>query len=143
MKFSRSVLVKVAGTAVALAALGTASVAQARSDVAFSINAAVAPGVNVGVSNGPVYYQPSVGYYPRQGYVQQAPVYYQQQYPQQVVYEQPAPVYYESAPVYYQPAPVYYRQAPVYYRSAPVLSIGFGGWYGGHGGGHRHGGYYR
>ncbi|MBI2771609.1 MAG: hypothetical protein HYX47_18435 [Burkholderiales bacterium] len=118
MKFTRSALVKVAGAAVALAALGTASVAQARVFVSASVP--IVPGVSLGVANGPVYYQPSVGYYP--GYPAQTvqPAYYPQQvYPQQVVYQQPAPVYYQPAPVYYNPA--------------PILSIGFGGWYGGGG----------
>ncbi len=96
MKISRSAFVKAAAAAgVALAALGTASVAQARSDVFFSIGANVAPGVTLGVSNAP-YYRP-------------APVYYQ-----------PAPVYYEPAPVYYQPAPVYYQ--PSVYYTAPVVT---------------------
>ena len=56
MKFSRSVVAKVGVAALALAAAGTASVAQARSDVYFSVGANVAPGVAVGVSNAPVYY---------------------------------------------------------------------------------------
>lgn len=87
MKINRTAFVKAAAVAgVALAALGTASVAQARSDVFFSIGANVAPGVTLGVSN----VRP---YYPAPVYVQAAPVYYQ-----------PAPVYYEPAPVYYQPA---------------------------------------
>lgn len=87
MKINRTAFVKAAAIAgVALAALGTASVAQARSDVFFSIGANVAPGVSLGVSN----VRP---YYPQPVYVQPAPVYYQ-----------PAPVYYEPAPVYYQPA---------------------------------------
>lgn len=90
MKSIRSVCLKAAAVSLAFAALGTATVAQARSDVFFSIGAQVAPGVNVGVSNVPVYYPP------------------------QPVYVQPAPVYYQPAPVYYQPAPVYYRPAPVF-----------------------------
>ncbi len=99
MKTNSSAFVKaVAATGLALAALGTASVAQARSDVFFSIGANVAPGVNLGVSN---YRQPV--------YVQPAPVYYQ-----------PAPVYYEPAPVYYQPAPVYY---PTTYIAPPVYGV--------------------
>ncbi len=82
----RSAFVKAAAAAgIALAALGTASVAQARSNVFFSIGANVAPGVTLGVSNAP--------YYPAPTYYAPAPVYYQ-----------PAPVYYEPAPVYYQPA---------------------------------------
>lgn len=82
MKPSRSVI-----AALAVAAAGTASVAQARDSVYFSIGANVAPGVHIGASN----------YAPR--------------------YYAPAPVYYEAPPVYYRPAPVYYeRPAPVYYE---------------------------
>ncbi len=92
MKFSSSIFAKAGAAALVLAAAGTASVAQARSDVYFSVGANVAPGLNIGVSNAPVYYPP----------VYAAPV-----------YVQPAPVY------YYQPAPVVYR-APVYYGAAPV-----------------------
>ena len=67
--------------AIAIGALASASAAQARSDVVFSIGL-----------NAPI------------GYVQPAPVYVQPQ----SVYYQPQPVYYEQAPVYYQPQPVYY-----------------------------------
>lgn len=96
MKISRTAIVKAAAaTGVALAALGTASVAQARNEVFFSIGANIAPGVTLGVSNVP-YYRP-------------APVYYQ-----------PAPVYYEPAPVYYEPAPVYYQ--PSVYYAPPVVT---------------------
>jgi hypothetical protein len=113
MKISRSTLVKaVAAAGVALAAMGTASVAEARVFASVGIN--LAPGINVGVTNG--------GYYP------------------QPVYVQPAPVYYQPAPVYYQPQ-TYYAPAPVYY-APPVFGvtyIGGGGW----GGGHRyHGGHH-
>ena len=91
---NRSAFVKAAAAAgIALAALGTASVAQARSDLFFSIGANVAPGLTLGVSNAPYY--------------RSAPVYYQ-----------PAPVYYQPAPAYYEPAPVYYEPAPVYYQPA-------------------------
>ena len=83
MKFSRSIYVKAAAVALALAAVGTASVAEARSNVFFSVNANVAPGVAVGVSNGPVYYPPVYAAAP--------------------VYVQPAPVYYYPQPVYYGP----------------------------------------
>jgi hypothetical protein len=94
MKFSRSVYVKVAAAALALAAAGMASVAEARSDVYFSVGAHVAPGVSIGVSNAPVYYPPV--YYPQPVYVQPAPVFV------------PAPTYYvRPAPVYYAPAPYY------------------------------------
>jgi len=87
MKFSRSVYVKAAAVALALAAVGTASVAEARSNVFFSIGANVAPGVAVGVSNAPVYYPP-VYYAPQPVYVQPAPVYYSY-YPPPVYYGPP------------------------------------------------------
>jgi hypothetical protein len=87
MKLSRSIIAKAGAAALVLAAAGTASVAQARDHVYFSIGANVAPCVVLGASNyGPRYYAP-------------APV---------VV--APAPVYYESAPVYYEP---YYAPAPI------------------------------
>lgn len=76
--------------ALALAALGAATAAHARSDLVFSIGL-----------NAPY------------GYVQPAPVYV----PPQPVYYQPAPVVYEPAPVYYQPAPVYSQPQQVYYRN--------------------------
>jgi len=84
MKFSRSIYVKAAAVSLALAAVGTASVAEARSNVFFSVGANVAPGVAIGVSNAPVYYPPVYAAAP--------------------VYVQPAPVYYGG----YSPAPVYY-----------------------------------
>ena len=109
MKIDRSTLIRaVAAAGVALAALGTATVAQARSDVFFSIGANLSPGVNIGLTNArpyrpqPVYYQP-------------APVYYQ-----------PAPVYYEPQPVYYQPAPVYYEPQQVYYPTTYVAPPVYG-----------------
>lgn len=126
MKFSRSVFAKTAAVAVALAALGTASVAEARSNVFFSVGANVAPGVVIGASN----YGP--GYYP--------PVY------QQPYYAQPAPVYYE--PVYYAPPPVYYAP-PVFIgggwgygggHRGHFVNRGFSGGRGGHGG---HNGHHR
>ncbi len=87
MRITRSAFVKAAAVAsVALAALGTATVAQARSDVFFSIGANLAPGVNLGVSNAP--------YYPQPVYVQRP------------VYVQPQSYYYQPAPVYVSP-PVY------------------------------------
>ena len=99
MMTKRSAFVKAAAAAaIALAALGTASVAQARSDVFFSIGANIAPGVTLGVSNG-VYYRPAPVY------VAPAPVYYQ-----------PAPVYYEQTPVYYQPAMYYAAPVVTYVR---------------------------
>jgi hypothetical protein len=105
MNISRSGFVKVAAAAgLVLAALGTASVAEARSNVFFSIGANVAPGVSLGVSN---------GFYPAPVYAQPAPVYYQ-----------PAPVYYQPAPVYYEPQPVYYQ--PSVYVAPPVYRVGYG-----------------
>ena len=97
MKYSRSVYARAAAVALALAAAGTATVAQARSDVFFSVGANVAPGVSVGVSNAPAYYPPV--------------------YAQQPVYMAPQPVYYGYAQpqVYLQPAPVYCAPARVYY----------------------------
>jgi hypothetical protein len=78
-------------------------VAQARSDVYFSVGAQVAPGVSIGVSNAPAYYPPV--------YVQPAPVYYAPP-----VYVRPAPVFVPAPTYYVRPAPVYYVQpAPVYY----------------------------
>lgn len=92
---SSTFFAKAAAAVLALAAAGTATVAQARDNVYFSIGANVAPGVAIGVSNAPpVYYPP--------------------------VYVQPAPVYVAPAPVYVRPAPVYYSAAPVYYGAAPV-----------------------
>jgi PXPV repeat (3 copies) len=121
MKFS-SVLAKAAAVALALAAAGTATVAQARSDVYFSIGANVAPGVVFGASN----YAP--------------------------VYVAPPPVYVQPAPVYYgynYAAPVYVRPAPIYY--GPPARVYYGARHHRHGGkyynrGHgqrRHGGYGR
>jgi hypothetical protein len=118
MKFSPVFAKTAAVAAIALAGAGTASVAQAHSNVFFSIGGNVAPGVAVGVSNmPPVYYPP-------------------------VTYVQPAPVYFEPAPVYVQPEPVYYG-TPVYYGGGYVY--GHRHWRherwehgrGGHGG-HRH-----
>ena len=98
---SSSIFAKLAAAAFALAAVGTATVAQARDNVYFSIGANVAPGVVVGVSNAPAYYPPV--------YTQPAPI-----------YMQPAPIYVQPAPVYMRPAPVFVRPAPVYYAPAPV-----------------------
>lgn len=108
MKSSRSVYLKLAAAALALAAAGTASVAQARGDVYFSVGAHVAPGVSIGVSNAPVYYPPV--------YVQPAPVYYPPP-----VYVRPAPIV-VAAPIeygygYVRPAPVVV--APRYYYGPP------------------------
>ncbi|MEO7393158.1 MAG: hypothetical protein ABIU58_13360 [Ramlibacter sp.] len=104
MKFGTSLYAKAGAVALVLAAAGTATVAQARSDVFFSIGANVAPGVNIGVSNAPYYYPPV---YAAPYYVQPAPVYYQPS------------TYYVSEPVYVRPAPVYgvnyYYGPSVYY----------------------------
>jgi hypothetical protein len=104
MKSSRSLIAKVGAAALVIAAAGTASVAQARSNVYFSVGANVAPGVVIGASNAPYYYGPTYAV-------------------PQPVYVQPAPVYYAPPPVYYRPAPVYYRPAPVYYGAAPVVGV--------------------
>jgi hypothetical protein len=104
MKLSRSLITKAAAAAVVLAAAGTATVAQARSDVYFSVGANVAPGVVIGASNyyGPRYYAPAPVY------VQPAPV-----------YVRPSPVYYSAAPTYYAPQAVYY--GPQYVD--PVIGV--------------------
>jgi hypothetical protein len=115
MKFHRSVFAGV----LAVAALGAASVAQARSDVSWSIGVA-APGAQVVVGNAPVYVQPATVYY------QPQPVYYEQPRP---VYVQPRPVYVRPAPVYYQPQPVVYQRPPVYVQPQVV----YPGWRHGHG----------
>ena len=75
-----------AAAALAIAALGAASAAHARSDVYFSI----------GVQGPPIYLQPAPVY------VQPAPI-----------YVQPAPVYVQPAPVYAQPQPIYVQPRPV------------------------------
>lgn len=105
MKFNSALAKTAAVAALALAAAGTASVAQARDNVFFSIGANVAPGVAVGVSNyAPVYYPP-------------------------VAYVQPAPVYVEPAPVYYTPRVVY----PAVTYAAPVYYGDRGHWHHDHG----------
>lgn len=98
-----------AAAGVALAALGTASVAQAR-DVFFSIGTNIAPGVSLGVSNAP--------YYPQPVYVQPQTYYRPQTYYQP--YYEPEPVYYE--PTWVQPQTYYYQPAPVYVRP-PVYGV--------------------
>ena len=77
----------VAVAALAVAAMGAATAAHARSDITWSI------GIN----------SPGV-------YVQPAPVYYA---PPPPVYYQPRPVYVQPAPVYVQPR-VVYAQPPAY-----------------------------
>lgn len=117
----RSALIAGASAALAIAAMGFTTSADARGDVSFSIGVGL-PGVAVGVGNAyPVY-----GGYPQPVYIEQAPVYVQPR----PVYVQPAPVYYGPPPVYYQPRTVYVQPAPVYYGRP-------NGWQG------RHGGYYR
>jgi hypothetical protein len=109
----------------ALAIVGAlaAGVAQARSDVYWSIgiNAPIDHGVTLGtvISNGPRY--------------------------------QPAPVYYAPRPIYYAPAPVYYDARPVYVQPRHVYVEPWHGhrhgrqhhrrhdrWEGRHGDDHRH-----
>ncbi|MDP2065063.1 MAG: hypothetical protein Q8K38_03750 [Burkholderiaceae bacterium] len=121
MNFNRFLRIPAIAGAIALASLGTASVAHA-GNVFWSVGIA-SPGVQVGVANAPVYHQPA----PAPVYVQPAPV-----------YVQPAPVYYQPAPVYYQPAPVYYRPAPVY-RAGYVTPVINGYYYGHRGHGYGHG----
>ncbi len=82
----------VATAAVAVAALGAASVAHARSDVTWSI----------GISSPGVYVQPAPVYVPQPVYVQPRPV-----------YVQPPPIYVQPAPVYYPPQ-IVYTQPPAY-----------------------------
>ena len=109
MSSTRSARMKIAGAALALAALGTASMAHAGTDVYFS-GSVVAPGVSVGLSSAPP------GWYdPQPVYVDRQPV-----------YTSPAVVYSDPAPVYEQPAPVYYVRRPRYYAPQYVD----GGWQG-------------
>ncbi len=80
----------------AVGALGVAGVAQARSDVYWSVGVG-SPGVSVGVGNlPPVYYAP------------------------QPVYVAPPPVYVRPRPVYVAPPPMYYAPPQVVYRPARV-----------------------
>ena len=124
----RSALIAGATAALAMAAMGFASSAEARGDVQFSVGVGL-PGISVGVSNAyPVY-----GGYPQPVYVEPAPV-----------YVQPRPVYVQPAPIYYAPPPVYYRRLPVYVQPAPIYYDRPHGWQGRHGGyrdhdGHGHG----
>ncbi|RYF23717.1 MAG: hypothetical protein EOO33_13385 [Comamonadaceae bacterium] len=106
----RSLYAIAASAGVALALLVGPGVAQARSDVSWSIGVGV-PGVVVGAGGGyappPVYYAPP---------------------PRPVYYAPPAPVYYAPPPVYYSPPP-----RPVYYAPPVVVSP-----YGYYRGGPRH-----
>jgi PXPV repeat (3 copies) len=132
MKVSRSLYATAAAGALAIAAMGATTAAQARSDVFWSVGIS-SPGVQLGVANAPV-----IQHYPQPVYVQPQPVYVQPA----PVYAQPAPIYYRPAPIYVQPAPVYYQQAPVYRAGyvlpVPVYRPGFGHGHG-HGYGHRQG----
>ena len=85
-----------ATAALAFAAVGTATVAQAGDRVHFSVGAHIAPGVVLSASNAPYYYYGA---------------------PRYVV---PAPVY------YYAPAPVYYAPPTYYYRPHTVVISGHG-----------------
>ena len=78
----------VAISALAVAVMGAATAAQARSDITWSI----------GISSPGVYVQPAPVYLP----------------PPPVYYQPPPPVYYQSRPIYVQPAPVYVQPRVVY-----------------------------
>jgi len=120
----RPALIAGASAALALAAMGFSTAADARGDVSFSVGVGL-PGLSVGVGNAyPVY-----GAYPQPVYVQPAPV-----------YAQPAPIYYAPPPVYYRPRPVYLQPAPIYYGRPHG---GHGGYYRDRDGDGRPDGYYR
>lgn len=106
MKIDRSIYSLVGVAALAVAALGMSSAAQA-GDVTWSIGVG-SPGVQLGASNAPqVFYRQPV-------YVPQ-PVYYGQP---QVVYSQPQ-VTYVQPPVVYAPQPYFVQSGwapPGYYR---------------------------
>lgn len=91
------------------AALGGASVAQARDNVYWSLGVHAAPGVTVGVGN----HRPVVVAPP--------------------VYVQPAPVYVQPAPIYVPPPRVVYPQS---YYVQPAYPVYYQGGY--HGGHHKH-----
>ena len=116
----RSAMIAGASAALAIAAMGFATSADARGDVSFSIGVGL-PGIEVGIGNAyPVY-----GGYPQPVYMEPQPV-----------YVQPQPVYVQPRPVYVQPAPIYYRQQPVYVRPAPVYYGAPQAYYGNPGWGH-------
>ena len=122
----RSWFAAAASTGVALALLAGPGIAQARSDVYWSVGVG-APGLAVGVGNAaPVYYAPPPVYYAPPPPVVYAPPVYRT--PRPVYYAPPAPVYYEPRPIY-RPAPVYVAPGYGYYGGGPR-------W---HGHGHRHG----
>lgn len=101
---NRSAVLLGAAAALALAAMGFTSAAQARDNVRWSVGIGT-PGATVNVGNS--------GY---GGAVYQAPIYVQPQ----PVFVAPAPVYYQPRPVYVQPAPVYYAPQPTYYAPQPI-----------------------
>lgn len=107
MKKARSIYALLAAATVALAGLGASGVAQARSDVTWSIGIGV-PGVVVG--NG---YQGYSGYAPPPYYPPPRPVYYAP--PPPVYYAPPPPVYYAPRPVYYGPPVMVRPQGHGYY----------------------------
>jgi hypothetical protein len=102
MKQTRSTYFKGAAAALALAALGTAGVAQARSDVYWSVGVNAAPGVTLGVGNAYPVYPAAYPYYSAPVYVAPPVTYYPSTY-----YVRPAPVVYTSG----------YYYGPTYYRS--------------------------
>ena len=103
-----------AAAVLAIATLGAASSAHARSDVSFSIGINV-PGAHVQVA--PVYR------HPQPVYVQPRPV-----------YVQPRPVFAQPAPVYMQPRPVFVQPPSyIYYNQRPGWQLGKGHHRPGHG----------
>ena len=88
--------------ALATAALGAATVAEARPEVFLSI----------GLQSGPAWEEPASDYWHSQ------PVYVQPQ----PVYVQPQPVYWQPRPVYVQPRPVFVQPEPVYLRPPLFVS---------------------
>ncbi len=117
IKTNRSIALAGAAAALAVAAMGFAGAAQARSNVFWSVGVG-APGAMLNVGNVGSVYQPSAVY------VQPQPVYVQPQ----SVYVQPAPVYYPTRQVYVRPAPIYMAPQQIYYGGPPY----------GHGYGYRH-----
>ena len=111
MQLNRSLIAKAGAAALVVAAAGTASVAQARDNVYFSVGANVAPGVAISAGNAPYAYSP---YYYGPRYYAPAPV---------VVATAPAPYYAgETAytyfgPQFYDPAVgIQYYWHPQYHR---------------------------
>ena len=96
------------GAALALVAVGAATVAEARPEVYLSIGV---PGGPAWVDQGPVYMQPRPVYVqPREVYVQPHPV-----------YVRPQPVYVQPQPVYVQPQPRYVQ--PPLFASRPSVVV--------------------